>query len=412
MDKLIDIQKKLNEFSFKKVIEKPQYTGQSWEDRESFISCNKGCCTSCEKHGHAKPDSEAYDGYQLKYVSHGAHALDFCESMKDVSPDDSWNDTPVLFLFENPSLDYGKLYGAAIEECYDKRPAQMWYWLHEGFKEEDLLLYPKYYRQGCYGGLVASLIKTFRLGNAYMTNFVKCAMNDAEGKRYLGTAEYDNECIATCFKKILYREVEILTDGFDRDIVVFAFSQRVYDLAQQYFGGVQDLQGKYTLCLMPHPASRLANEYRKYVIFGKVYKTLTNCGINCQAALEEFLSHDRSTNVVYLRFGEEHRKELMAQFNGKIDRINTARISGAGTGTITVTPTKIKCRFKLAGCKLDDGIYEFGFNSKEGGAFWIWDDNKHEFRDTAEEVSTQFAELFHIFRDYVIGLDRGNERNV
>lgn len=142
------------------------------------------------------------------------------------------------------------------------------------------------------------MIKTFRLRNAYMTNFVKCAMNDADGKHYLGTAYYNPECIENCFNHVLLEEIKILTDDFRQKIIVFAFSQRVYGLAQDYLRKVDALRDKYSLCLMPHPASRLANDYRKYVIFGKVYKTLKNNDIECDAALNEFLENDKFNNEI------------------------------------------------------------------------------------------------------------------
>lgn len=401
MTEIEAIRKELNHFSFTCVIKKANYGNQSWKDREAFIQCNTGCCELC---GETKPRSEEYNGYSLKYVSHGAHALDFCESM-GVEPDDSWNDIPVLFLFENPSLNY-EIYDEAMEGCGKKCPAKTWYWIHDGYKKDAPLAYPQYYRQGCYGGLVASLINTFKLRNAYMTNFVKCAMNDPEGKRYLGTAEYQDECVSNCFKKILSEEMKILTGDFQRELIVFTFGNQVYDLAQKYFAGQETMKGKYTLCLMPHPANRLANEYRKYVVFGKVYKTLTNCGANCDAALKEFLNNDKFTNVVSIRFCEGHRKDLRTLFENKGISINERKTGADNSGTITVTPTEIKCRFKLP-----EGKYEFGFVAKGDGEFWIWNGQTRSFLATAEEVSAKFAILFDIFHEYINELGQGGGSN-
>ena len=53
-----NIRKKLNEFSFTKVIEKGTYSGQGWNTREEFIECNKGCCTLCEGAKCASPLDE------------------------------------------------------------------------------------------------------------------------------------------------------------------------------------------------------------------------------------------------------------------------------------------------------------------------------------------------------------------
>lgn len=387
------IRKKLNAFSFTHVIQKENYTGQGWNERKSFIKCNKGCCEKCERY-EAPADSTKYDGYRLKYVSHGAHALDFCEDM-GVTPDDSWSDIPVLFLFENPSVQYDDQY----EEHQGKCPAKKWYWLRDGNKEKDFS-YPKYFRQGCYGDLVASLIRMFRLSNAYMTNFVKCSMNDADGKHYLGTAEYQTECIDICFTSVLMEEIKILTDSCKKKLAVFAFSNRVYDLAQQYLSKIEDL--KCSLCLLPHPASRMANEYRKYVLFSKVYKTLSNHDVCCKQALEEFQNSEKDEQLAAIQIDEQLREMLIERFaevkiNGNGIKIKDTKISTLGTGTIKLFPTEIKCRFRL-----EDGSYEFGYVAGADGAFWIWDGKNRCFLATAEEVSPQFGQLFTIFQACIL----------
>ena len=394
-----NIRKKLNEFSFTKVIEKGTYSGQGWNTREEFIECNKGCCTLCEGAKCASPLDEKqnpeHNGFRLYYVSHGAHTLDFCEAMK-IDMGDDWNDQPVLFLFENPSIQYDELYGEKVEGEYDKRPAKKWYWLHDGYKNGVCLDYPKYYRQGCYAELVASLIKTFRLRNSYMTNFVKCAMNDADGKNYLGTAYYNPECIENCFNHVLLEEIKMLTDDFRQKLIVFAFSQRVYGLAQDYLGKVDALRDKYSLCLMPHPASRLANDYRKYVIFGKVYKTLNNNDIECDAALNEFLENDKSNNEILVNSCDVDREALITKFEHEGIKICDRRIGGNDTGTVKLLPTELKCKFKL-----NDKVYEFGFVFGSDEPFWIWDGEAKSFRDKASEASAKLGELFDIFHQFV-----------
>ena len=387
------IQKKLNDFSFTEVIHKENYHGQSWNERDTFVGNNKGCCVACQECA-VPADSGKYKGYQLKYVSHGAHALDFCQRM-DIEPDDTWNDIPVLFLFENPSVQYDDQYEVHEGKC----PAKKWYWLRDGNEEKDFS-YPQYFRQGCYGDLVASLIKMFKLGNAYMTNFVKCSMNDEDGKHYLGTAEYNPECIKTCFTNVLQKEIKILTT-YKKELVVFAFSNRVYDLAQQYLGNVEGLD--YSLCLMPHPASRMANEYRKYVLFGKMYKTLHSKGICCKDALDVFLKNEHDKQIPTVQIDELLRNTLIERFKEvKINRndveIKGTKISTVGTGTIKLFSGEIKCKFKL-----EDGIFEFGYVANADGAFWIWDANKRCFLATAEEVSPQFGKLFTIFQECILG---------
>lgn len=391
-----NIRKKLNKFSFSQVIEKENFKEQGWNTREEFVKCNKGCCTLCEGEKCATPlDEEQHKGFQLYYVSHGAHALDFCEAMK-IDMGDDWNDQPVLFLFENPSIQYDELYGEKVEGEYDKHPAKKWYWLHDGYKNGVSLDYPKYYRQGCYAELIASIIKSFRLRNAYMTNFVKCGMNDDGGKHYLGTAYYKTKCINTCFNNVLLEEIKILTDGFRQKLIVFAFSQRVYGLAQDYLGKVDALRDRYSLCLMPHPASRLANDYRKYVIFGKVYKTLRNNGIACETALDEFVNHDNFDNEVSVKPSNVDRETLVSKFEERGISIRDQRIGGNDTGTVKLLPTELKCKFKL-----DDKVYEFGYVFESDEPFWIWDAEAKSFRDKASDASAKLGELFDVFHQFI-----------
>ena len=387
------IRNKLNYFSFSSVINKENYNGETWKDRAAFIDKNKCCCTICEDNNCATPISEQNESYQLKYVSHGTHALDFCESM-GIVPNENWSDVPVLFLFENPSIQYGNQYEEHVGKC----PAQKWYWLRDGNSEADFS-YPKYYKQGYYGDLIASLIKTFRLGNAYMTNFVKCAMNDADGKHYLGTAEYKEECIENCFKKILLKEIEILTNNFQKDLVVFAFSRRVYNLVQQYFNPEEHLMGKCLLCLMPHPASRLANDYRKYVLFGKVFKTLKSKNVDCDLALQEFLENDKTESIPYICFQDCNRKALIERFKEKDITINDTKISKINTGTIKFTRTQLNCKFNL-----EDGIFEFGINLDADTPLWVWDNSKRVYIEPTEIVSTKLCELYKTFCDYIYEL--------
>lgn len=391
-----NIRKKLNKFSFSQVIEKENFKEQGWNTREEFVKCNKGCCTLCEGEKCATPlDEEQHKGFQLYYVSHGAHALDFCEAMK-IDMGDDWNDQPVLFLFENPSIQYDELYGEKVEGEYDKHPAKKWYWLHDGYKNGVSLDYPKYYRQGCYAELIASIIKSFRLRNAYMTNFVKCGMTDDGGKHYLGTAYYKTKCINTCFNNVLLEEIKILTDGFRQKLIVFAFSQRVYGLAQDYLGKVDALRDRYSLCLMPHPASRLANDYRKYVIFGKVYKTLRNIGIACETALDEFVNHDNFDNEVSVKPSNVDRETLVSKFEERGISIRDQRIGGNDTGTVKLLPTELKCKFKL-----DDKVYEFGYVFESDEPFWIWDAEAKSFRDKASDASAKLGELFDVFHQFI-----------
>ena len=213
----VEVCEQLNEFSFRNIVKrntglfekKGVKTPVEWSEyNRNAIRANaaEGFCAlcgaeeSCVKKGNRK--------FNLKYICHGSHSLDFCRSIRknnggklfdDVrSHPEDWNFTPVLFLMENPSNQ--KKFGGGELTVYEqneegKCPSADWHWIYGGYNEEELI-YPKKFINGAYGGLIASVVRMFRLGNAYVTDAVKCSMNCEE--MFLGTDEYEPECVKKC----------------------------------------------------------------------------------------------------------------------------------------------------------------------------------------------------------------------
>lgn len=269
------------------------------KDKTNLIA---GFCTTCEneKNDLNKPndnfEKNDKDDYSLKNISHGTHTLDFFYSQhgekweEEITALKNWNDIPVLFLFENPSNDYN-LYKTIKFNGMEKRPATNWYWISGDSYKEDELKYPNSLKQGYYGGMVYSLIKMFKLANAYVTNIVKCGMSQSDGNNYLATNCYKEGCIKKCIETHLAKEITALTK-YNKNLIVFAFGKRVYNLITSYFPKIAELQDNTKIYLFPHPSNRLANDYRKYVLFGKTYSALKRHGVNCDKALEQFLDYD------------------------------------------------------------------------------------------------------------------------
>lgn len=263
----------------------------------------KDVCKHCDNNNCNKPNCDGYSNYKLLNMSHGTHTLDYiCSHYNIENLDDckdklkDWNDIPVLFLFENPSKDYGGLYC----EFGGKRPANEWYWA-SGYSDKDKApQYPDKLGYKEYGGMVYSLISMFKLGNAYITNLVKCGMNDKDNK-YLDTNYYSESCIENCVEKHLLKEIKALiineVTNAKKRLVVFAFGKRTYDLIKN--AGLNELFKQLdvepTVCLMPHPASRLSDDYRKYVLFAKAYKALCSYNVDCKSAHDAFLNNDKIT---------------------------------------------------------------------------------------------------------------------
>lgn len=125
--------------------------------------------------------------------------------------------------------------------------------------------------------MVYSLIDLFKLGNAYVTNVVKCGMNDGKGNGYLDTRYYNPECIKSCLETVLLEEVTALTKNQgENPLIIFAFGTRTYKLINEAmdlpsFSGIKK---NTRLIEMPHPACFLNNDFRPHIIFGQAYFAL------------------------------------------------------------------------------------------------------------------------------------------
>lgn len=204
-------------------------------------------------------------------ITHGTHTLDFLDAHNvEHNAISSWSSKPVLFVMENP----GSYKNDSDEPPTDgkKFPSKWWYWINgqdtNEYTNEDFK-YPKWFKQKEYGWMLYSAINTFQIANAYITNMVKCgACNDST--EYATTDKYNPEIIRRCLSKHLTREIAALRgDDGNQLVTVFAFGQNVYDTLRN----CKDL-GECKIYLLPHPANRLANDYRKYVLLGKILRGL------------------------------------------------------------------------------------------------------------------------------------------
>lgn len=406
MDMKIDIiqriRDELNEFSFREVIRKKSVP-QVWEKDISLA--NETCCFECENMGNNVSSVEKDNKkYNLRYVSHGAHSLDFCASMGiTITPknENDWNDIPVLFLFENPSIQYGTLYqDQPIKN--KKYPAQQWYWINKNGYIKDDCVYPKYYKQLNYGGLIASLIKTFKLGNAYMTNVIKCSMNTEDGQKSLGTYYYHNDCIKTCVNNILTEEVNILIgNNSPKKLIIFAFGKQVYNLAINYLIPNPKLKEiECQLCLLPHPASRLSNDHRKYVIFGKVYKLLHLNGIDCHTALDEFLKNDTLFKVIDLsKINQSDLTEALQKCaeNYTLNSTGAKKLTKNNNLMISIKENnELICRFKIK-----ERCFHFVYSNSYEDKIYAWDEKETKYFSELTNRDAIMDKLYKAFSQYI-----------
>jgi len=223
-----------------------------------------GYCISCEekKCNISKDD----DSFKLTNISHGAHSTDFIRALKTRPNTSDWHQQPIMFVYETPSLDYG-IYKEVNYKGHKKHPSKDWYWIH---KDQEDAFYPNHFKGGEYGGFVLSAIQTFRLANVYMTNLVKCGLNNQDGK-FKGISSYKDETITNCYSSYLEREISLI-----KPKVIFAVGSAVEGWVK-YF-----VKDSYYVQQLPHPAGRrrgFRDEHYKAIYFWGVTRALHKAGV-------------------------------------------------------------------------------------------------------------------------------------
>jgi hypothetical protein len=221
-------------------------------------------CISCEEQGCNMAIDD--DSYQLTNISHGAHSSDFFLALKTKQDTTAWHQQPLVFVFETPSLDYG-IYREVSHQGYNKHPSKDWYWIHG---DQESTSYPERFCGGEYGGFVLSAIQTFKLANVYMTNLVKCGLNNKDGK-FKKLSSYKDQTVKNCYSKFLEREISIL-----KPAVIFAVGSAVEDWIKWF------VKDSYYLQQLPHPAGHrrgFRDEHYKAIYFWGIARALHKAGI-------------------------------------------------------------------------------------------------------------------------------------
>ena len=369
----------------------------------------ENCCHKCDGFDSIRDDDdvtkeeyEKYKNYRLENVSHGSHTIDYLNAagfnkfdIDELFNNGSWDDTPVLFLMENPSVDY-EIY----HKVGNKYPTRTWYWIHRKLIKPDDMIQKvdDYLVQGEYGQMVYALICKYKLANAYLTNVIKCGMNnksdfDFEKEGYLGTWWYRDDCKSTCIKEILSKEIHTLRNGYNK-IKVFAFGSNAYWLAKDYFQNsssyaLENLE--IQLVQLPHPSSRISNNYRKYVVKGILNDVLN--------------SKKFSLSKKELPTKERVKKRLEKEFK----EINIKLTESWGTDKLTVkyslenslfneeqNENRIVKEIILKGRKNNNilGNIEMGYNFVDE-VYWGWDINKKDY------ISIDKIKYFETFKKVI-----------
>lgn len=358
-----------------------------------FTGKIENCCHKCDDFDSIRNDDDVpkaeakkYENYRLENVSHGSHTVDYLNAagfnegdIIELFNNENWDDTPVLFLMENPSVDY-EIY----HKVGNKYPTRTWYWIHRKLKTPKDMVekFDNYLVQGVYGQMVYALICKYKLANAYLTNVIKCGMNNknsdgSEKEGYLGTWWYKDACKETCIKEVLSKEIHTLRSGYNK-IKVFAFGGNAYWLAKDYFQNSSsyalenlDIQ----LVQLPHPSSRISNIYRKYVVKGILNDVLH--GEKFSLSKKNFPTKENVKNALDDEF--------------KSMEIKIKETSGTKFLTVKYSLEKslfyekeIVTKIILKGSKNNSilGNIEMGYNFIED-KYWGWDCSKKGYISTA-----------------------------
>lgn len=283
MKSLIEIARDLHKINFGKdgIIpmrwDGADYDYNEWKSNDAQHKySDDGCCNECREFNNCVLNCN-YNNDDNKYkftnVSHGTHMVDFLNAHgSDLSSVEKWSTYPVMFVMENPSNCRNNSYAGEVDNN-NKRPTKSWYWLNESYDEkDDKFVYPHFFDGHEYGKLVYSIMKTFHIANGYLTNMVKCGVGYYQDKYdvYTTTEKYNTEIIKKCIRTRLQKELTALRGGDDNKVIIFAFGLNTYNFLCEYLLPAD----KDLLYLLPHPASRLANDYRKYVLFAKIARAL------------------------------------------------------------------------------------------------------------------------------------------
>jgi hypothetical protein len=240
----------------------------------------KGFCTRCEEKGcNVCPTDKTF---RLQNISHGASSEDILLATNQQSIElNDWHQEGVVFLMEGPSVDKG-FYEDKESKGFKKKPTKEWYWI---YKKQNKYSYPEEFRGGRYGSLFNSIIFTFKLKNAYLTNLVKCGLNN-DSNNYKGVKDYNFACIQTCFENILLKELEVI-----KPKVVFCFGSNV----ENYFKKLYP-NPPFLVVGLPHPAGQrrgFKDEYYRHLYYTKILEGLFKAKIvtinEAKTKFEEFL---------------------------------------------------------------------------------------------------------------------------
>ena len=259
---------------------------------------------------------------RFTYVAHGTHMVDFLAA-HGRAPSDliGWSTKPIIFLLENPSNDSGNAYYTNYEKQGQQRfPSEDWFWLDSnGYRGCRNFEFPNYFTGGEYGKMFYSIMRTFHIANGYVTDSVKCGIGEKDNiNKVTSTSDYDDKIIKKCIEIHLSQEIKKLRLHDNQPVIIFAFGENAYKNALNYLK-----DDNVFLFQLPHPANhQISDDYRKYVLFGKIAKVLLQSDFYAGVEPVNILSilkNDKFDSIPELSLKEDdivHALKNCAEANG------------------------------------------------------------------------------------------------
>lgn len=284
MEKVEKIFKDINILRFTKLIKYDNPLNQTYnsvenEYKHNVFFCGRndiptGVCNLCENNSANKsPDRD----FSLKIVSHGIHSLDLFKKQNFTDYSD-YRDDGVMLIMESPSKNLDACYFNAFDNSNGKHAAKVWWWL-ESDATDHPTEYPNGFSSKKYGEFFNSFVHTFKLKNAYMTNFIKCGMlNNSDDNKFGNFTKFTDDCKRICFENFFLEEIKII-----KPKVIFTLSGNVYKYLNNNIEKIQEkAESKPLIIQLPHPArSRqgFLNEYYRTLWYCRTLEGLIITGI-------------------------------------------------------------------------------------------------------------------------------------
>jgi hypothetical protein len=229
-----------------------EYSYKSYLDNNKKHPSIKKMCTLCEEEGVNICPSDK--NFSLRAMGHGALADDILIATGQQNTDISnWKNEGIIFVLENPGPCFkNRIYTKAEYNGYIKYPTHEWYFVNQ--KNPQKCQYEKYFQGRKYGEFFCSVLFTFGLKNLYITDLVKCGMNDSH-ENFKNIPEYNPKCVENCLEHYFYREIEIVNPK-----VIFCLGKNTYNVIIEMIEKIESLvKDKILVKLLPHPNAHYSN---------------------------------------------------------------------------------------------------------------------------------------------------------